>query len=86
MSSTADLTRAEFAVGGKVNFWDGSKFITAAVTGLNLNPIDKIVEYKIFYRGSSKGSGKRSRTSLTTTPYFLKESVHFNQDTTHKGK
>lgn len=80
MVDKVSLIRAEFAVHQKVNFWDGKKFKTAAVMGLNVNPIDKIVEYKLFYR--EKGSsGKSSRTTLTTTPYFIKESIHFNQAT-----
>ena len=66
---------AEFEKNGKIHFWNGEKFIKACITGLSLNPITKIVEYRIFYREGS--SAKRSRVSLTTTPYFIKESKHF---------
>ena len=75
---SVDLTRAEFGVGSKVNFWDGDKFITVGVMGLVVNPIDKIVEYRLMYR--SKASGKRrGKVSLTSTGYFIKESVHFRE-------
>lgn len=75
--SNVSLTRAEFEVADKVNFWDGTQFKEAAVLGVKLNPIDNIVEYKLFYR--DKGTGRKGRTSLTATPYFIKESAHFRE-------
>ena len=75
--SKVSLAMAEFEVKDKVNYWDGKQFKEAAVLGVKLNPIDNIVEYKLFYR--ERGTGKKGRTSLTTTPYFIKESAHFKQ-------
>jgi hypothetical protein len=78
--SNVSLTRAEFSVNSKVNFWDGTHFKEAAVLGVVLNPVDNIIEYRLFYREKAKSAGgRRGRTSLTTTPYFIKESVHFKK-------
>ena len=72
------LNRAEFEVGAKVDFWNGKHFVNTVVTNVTLNPIDNIIEYRLFYREKGKGSnGKRNRIYVTTTPYFVKESVHF---------
>jgi len=70
------LTRAEFGIDSKVTFKNGKKFINAVVVSLNLNPIDSIIEYRLFYREGTDG-GKRARCYATVTPYFIKESKHF---------
>lgn len=75
--SNVSLTRAEFEVKDKVNYWDGKQFKEAAVLGVKFNPVDNIVEYKLFYR--EKGTGRKGRTSLNATPYFIKESAHFKK-------
>lgn len=71
------LDRAEFEVGKKVSFWNGKRFIIAAVTNVTLNPITKTIEYRLFYR-ERKADDAASRITITTTPYRIKESVHFN--------
>tara|TARA_R110000744_G_scaffold170264_2_gene288402 strand:- start:8404 stop:8628 length:225 start_codon:yes stop_codon:yes gene_type:complete len=70
------LNRAEFEIGSKVHFWNGKNFVKAVVTNLNLNPIDNIIEYRLFYREGTD-RGKRSRIYLNSTPMFIRESVHF---------
>jgi hypothetical protein len=70
------LDRPEFGVNDKVSFWNGTSFNTASVMNLNLNPISGIVEYKLFYRVPGS-NGKRNRVTVTTTPMYIKESVHF---------
>lgn len=70
------LNRAEFEIGAKVNYWNGSKFIYSVVTNLSLNPIENIVEYRLFYREGGD-TGKRNRVYVTTKPFFIKESQHF---------
>lgn len=73
-----NLNRAEFEIGSKVKFVNGKKLINTVVTNVTLNPIDNIIEYRLFYREEGKGSGgKRNRIYVTTTPYFIKESIHF---------
>ena len=74
------LDRAEFEVDAKVNYWNGKKFINTVVTGLALNPIEGIVEYRLFYR-EGPDKGKRNRVYVTTTPMFIKESAHFKGKT-----
>ena len=70
------LNRAEFEMSAKVNYWNGRCFNASVVTRVTLNPIDNIVEYKLFYREGGS-TAKRSRVFVTTTPMFIKESVHF---------
>ncbi len=76
--SKVSLTRAEFDVQDKVHFWNGVEFKQGAILGIKLNPIDNIIEYKLFFRKQSS-SGKRGRESVITTPYFIQESVHFKE-------
>ena len=75
--SNESLSVPEFEIKNKVNYWDGTQFKEAAVLGVSLNPISNIIEYKLFYR--ERGTGRKGRTSLKATPYFIKESVHFKE-------
>jgi len=68
---------AEFEVGTKLQYWNGTKFITTVVAGIQLNPINNIVEYKLFYREGSKG--KRNRMYVVANPDKIKESIHFKK-------
>ncbi len=70
------LNRAEFEIGTKVNYWNGDNFVRTAVTNVYLNPVDNVVEYRLFYREGT-GTGKRNRVYVTTTPMFIQESQHF---------
>lgn len=74
--TSAALNRAEFSIGDKVKYWNGEKLVSTVVTNLNLNPIDNVVEYRLFYREGSS-TGKRSRVYVTATPFYIKESNHF---------
>lgn len=76
MAEIKNLNRAEFEIGDKVDYWNGKQFNAAVVTSLSLNPIDNIIEYKLFYREGGS-TGKRSRVFVNTTPMFIKESIHF---------
>ena len=76
------LNRAEFEIGEKVNYWNGEKFVKTVITNVTLNPIDNIIEYRLFYRESGSSSkGKRNRLYVTATPLFIKESKHFKAKT-----
>ena len=74
------LDRAEFEKDAKVHYWDGNKFVKTVVTGLALNPIDSIIEYRLFYR-EGPDNGKRNRIYVTTTPFYIRESEHFKGKT-----
>jgi len=78
----SDVTRAEFEVKDKVHYWNGKEFKVGAVMGVKFNPIDNIVEYKLFFR--NKDSGKRGRESVLATPYKIRESEHFIRPTKPK--
>ena len=70
------LDHAEFSVGDKVSYWNGETFFAATVEDVKLDPIDRIVSYRLFYR---KGNN-RGRFLLEATPYDIKQSQHFKKD------
>ncbi|WAK44679.1 hypothetical protein vBAmePPT11V19_00053 [Alteromonas phage vB_AmeP_PT11-V19] len=69
------LDQAEFGIGDPVGFWTGETFQRAWIYDLQLNPVTKIVEYKVTFGGTTS-KGKYRRTVL---PYHIRQSKHFDK-------
>lgn len=71
------LDQAEFSLGEIVSYWNGKTFFKVDIRDLRLNPIDDIIEYRVVYRAQSGSSGE---FVTWTTPFNIKQSVHFKGD------
>lgn len=65
---------AEFAIGDKVSYYNGSTFFKVTVTDLSLNPITNTVEYSLHYRDNPKGIIRIKATckDIRQSKFFVK--------------